>query len=148
MSNGYEEREREPIEQNPLVRQALAWEAATKAVHKPKVEVEDLGNGNATQTITIEFEWTAADLLKQAAATQQQRAVDYDKPGGERSVRAIVGAFNAITGRNLTETEGWLILLLLKAVRAFTNPKNAADSCVDMVSYAALLGECMLAKEG
>lgn len=83
----------------------------------------------------------AAEFLNRAAAHMEQRARTYDKPSGERSMPATVAAFNAITGRGLTEPEGWLLLMLLKAVRLQQRSTYHADSAEDLVAYAALVGE-------
>ena len=55
----------------------------------------------------------------------------------------IVAAFNALTGHNLTETDGWQFMLLLKLVRGRVTPGHA-DSALDGVAYAALAGESAL----
>lgn len=84
---------------------------------------------------------TAQDIMSAAAKHMTDRAAIYDKPEGERSMGATVEAFNAIAGRDLTEAEGWLLLGVLKYVRAFQRPGYHADSVEDAVSYAALMGE-------
>ncbi len=87
----------------------------------------------------------ALDILNTAAAHMQARAATYDKPEGERSMGKAVQAFNAITGRDLTEQEGWTLLAILKFVRFYQNPSVPhQDSLEDLVAYAALLGECAL----
>ena len=53
---------------------------------------------------------TAPELLSKASAIMAERGKQYDKPDGERSMGRAVGAFNCITGRDLTEAEGWLLL--------------------------------------
>lgn len=83
----------------------------------------------------------AADFLRKAAEHMADRARTYDKPTGERSMGRTVGAFNAITGKDLTETEGWMLLMLLKAVRLQQRASYHADSAEDLVAYAALVGE-------
>lgn len=83
----------------------------------------------------------AAEFLNRAAAHMEQRARTYDKPSGERSMASTVAAFNAVTGKGLTETEGWLLLMLLKTVRLQQRPTYHADSAEDLVAYAALVGE-------
>lgn len=55
----------------------------------------------------------------------------------------IIVAFNAITGRDLTEQEGWLIMLLLKQVRQWSTEQYHHDSALDSVAYAALLAESL-----
>lgn len=84
----------------------------------------------------------AAKILSQASELMAERGKQYDKPEGERSMAACVSAFNAITGRALTESEGWLIMALLKMVRQWQNPdKVHTDSLLDGVAYMALLAE-------
>lgn len=76
-----------------------------------------------------------------------KRADQYDRPEGERSVPAVVDAFNAIKGgdRMLSHADGWLFLTLLKLVRGQTAKGQAAtDSAEDAVAYAALFGEELL----
>ena len=83
----------------------------------------------------------AAELLGRAARHMHDRASTYDKPEGERSMGRAVQAFNAITGRDLTESEGWLLLQVLKDVRLFTRSEYHADSAEDCIAYAALKAE-------
>lgn len=83
----------------------------------------------------------ATDILNKAARHMTDRAATYDKPEGERSMGRAVEAFNAITGRDLSEAEGWLLLQVLKSVRLFTRPGYHADSAEDGVAYAALVAE-------
>lgn len=91
---------------------------------------------------------TAPDFLQSALQTLTRRGKDYDKPEGERSASAVAVAFNAITGRNLTEAEVWLVLQLVKDVRQWQNHERYhADSALDCVAYAALKAEA-LAKGG
>lgn len=91
---------------------------------------------------------SSVDLLNRASAIQQQRAKDYDQPGGERSMAATVTAFNAITRRAgpaaLSESEGFLLLQVLKDVRDRSTAKPHVDSLEDCVSYAALKAEARL----
>lgn len=84
---------------------------------------------------------TAQSILEAAAGHMQARAATYDKPEGERSMGKAVQAFNAITGRDLSEAEGWLLLAVLKNVRLFQRPGYHADSAEDAVAYGALLAE-------
>ena len=84
---------------------------------------------------------TATSILTAAAGHMQARADTYDKPGGERSMGTAVQAFNAISGRDLSESEGWLLLAVLKQVRLFQRPGYHADSAEDAAAYLALLGE-------
>jgi len=83
----------------------------------------------------------APELLQTAAAHMAARAKTYDAPQGERSMGKAVQAFNAITGRDLSEPEGWLLLQVLKDVRLFQRPGYHADSAEDCIAYAALKAE-------
>lgn len=84
----------------------------------------------------------AVGLLDAAAAAHmRQRAAVYDQPSGERSMARTVDAFNAITRLELTESQGWLFMELLKAVRDFTTVGGHADSQEDRIAYAALGAE-------
>lgn len=84
---------------------------------------------------------TAPGLMSKAIEHMRARASTYDQPEGERSMGKTVDAFNIITGRNLKESEGWLLLQLLKDVRLFQRPGYHADSAEDCIAYAALKAE-------
>ena len=87
----------------------------------------------------------APELLGKAAALMHERGKTYDEPEGERSMGKTVAAFNAITGRDLTESEGWLLMCVLKSVRAATRKEPHRDSLEDLIAYAALMAEARLA---
>ena len=83
---------------------------------------------------------TAADILTDAADTIRTRGEERDK-GSERSMKATVDAFNALTGQQLTETQGWQFMAVLKLARA--NGGNfKLDDYLDGAAYFALAGEC------
>lgn len=56
--------------------------------------------------------------------------------------RCVV-AFNALTGRDLTEAEGWLLLQLLKDARQWSGRRFHQDSAEDCIAYAALKAEAL-----
>lgn len=90
----------------------------------------------------------APELLKRAASLLEERAKQYDQAEGERSMGKAIEAFNVITGRQLREDEGWLLLQVLKDVRLYTNPdKYHRDSAEDCIAYAALKAESWGEKE-
>lgn len=91
---------------------------------------------------------TAPDMLAKAKQHMEDRAATYDSPTGERSMGKAVAAFNAITGRDMTEPEGWLLLQVLKDVRLFQRPGYHADSAEDCISYAALKAEAKAHERG
>lgn len=84
---------------------------------------------------------SATDFLHRAASIMEERGKQYDQPEGERSMGKCVSAFNTITGKNLTEAEGWLLLQILKDVRQWLRPGYHADSAEDCIAYAALKAE-------
>ena len=90
----------------------------------------------------------ASDFLRKAAAIMDERGKQYDQPDGERSMGKCVTAFNIITGRSLTEAEGWLLLQLLKDVRQWQRPGFHLDSAEDCVAYAALKAEAKQKETG
>lgn len=84
---------------------------------------------------------TATEILRTASETLGERGKQYDPAGKqERSMTAIVAAFNAIYPRTLlTVHMGWQFMSLVKMVRGATKPH--ADSALDQVAYAALAAE-------
>lgn len=90
----------------------------------------------------------AYSFLEVAVKEMKDRAAQRDKcdqntPGlaGERSMAATIRAFNALTGHNLTEAEGWEFMILLKLVRGRQGDFRM-DDYVDAAAYCGLLGEC------
>lgn len=84
---------------------------------------------------------TAPDILKRAAQHMEDRAAQRDQPGGERSMTRTVAAFNALTGHALSERDGWIFMVVLKAARACTTSTGIADDYEDLAAYAGLAGE-------
>jgi hypothetical protein len=103
-------------------------------------------NGNTAEHYdeppAIEYTRTAEQFLSQAADLLIERGKQYDKPSGERSMGSTVKAFNAITNKTLSESEGWLFMSILKRVRQFQGPYHK-DSAEDAVSYSALEAEAL-----
>jgi len=85
----------------------------------------------------------APQYLEEAKNLMIERGKIYDNSDKERSMEATVNAFNAITGKNLSESEGWEFMLILKQVRQFKNLKFHQDSAEDSVAYSALLAESL-----
>lgn len=84
---------------------------------------------------------TASDILHTAANTVKQRAASRDiEDTGERSMKRTVEAFNALTGHNLSERDGWLFMVVLKAARA-TAGSHQLDDYLDGAAYMALAAE-------
>lgn len=86
---------------------------------------------------------TAVDFLEAASDLLTERGKQYDSPKGERSMGKTITAFNAITGKNLTEAEGWLVLQLLKDVRQYTTKSYHRDSAEDSLAYCSLKCEAL-----
>jgi hypothetical protein len=93
----------------------------------------------------------AHSILCQAAHHLQNRAKEYDKPEGERSMGKTVAMFNILHGDTiaktgaLTETMGWQMQVLLKMVRSTTG-EFKADTHEDATAYSALAGESAAAE--
>lgn len=105
----------------------------------PPIEIRP---SNPCAFTPVEQPSTAPELLNRAAELLAERGKQYDKSGNERSAAKIVAAFNSITGRDLTPGEGWLFLMLLKAVRFYSNTETPhRDSLEDMIAYVALHAE-------
>ena len=84
----------------------------------------------------------STEFLQSAIDVQAERGKQYDKPTGERSMGATISAFNCITGYTLEESDGWMLLSLLKLVRQSQNPEQYHhDSALDFVAYASLYAE-------
>lgn len=88
---------------------------------------------------------SAPGLLSAAADHMLDRAKTYDQPSGERSMGKTVAAFNIITGRDLAESEGWLLLQILKDVRDRAKATPHKDSLEDGIAYSALKAEARMA---
>lgn len=90
----------------------------------------------------------AHEFLGRAQELMLERGKQYDKPEGERSMQRTVTAFEAVTGKRLTEAEGWLFMQILKDVRQWQNPATYhADSAEDGVAYSALKAEALAAHQ-
>jgi len=85
----------------------------------------------------------AQDILRRSAQHIEERAAARDQEGGERSMARTVAAFNAITGHQVSERDGWLFMAVLKAARACNTPAGIPDDYEDLAAYAALAGECV-----
>lgn len=90
---------------------------------------------------------TAPYLLEKAAEHMKDRGRQYDRPAGERSMGRAVSAFNIITGQDLSESEGWLLLQVLKDVRDRQRDFPHRDSLEDCIAYAALKAEARLSEK-
>lgn len=86
---------------------------------------------------------TAPEYLRRAAEIMDERGKQYDSPDGERSMGRCVTAFNALTGRDLTEAEGWLLQQLLKDARQWSGSGFHRDSAEDCTAYSALKAEAL-----
>lgn len=83
----------------------------------------------------------ALTIIDNGAKTLGDRGQLRDQPQGERSMAAVVRVWNALTGKDMTEAEGWEFMIALKLVRA-RQGKFHEDDYIDMVGYSGLLGEC------
>lgn len=128
------------------------WTAMVCCTEHKEITVSDLpcdtepSEHVLEESVTLEAtpavpEPKAAELLGRAARHMHDRASTYDAPEGERSMGKCVAAFNAVTGRDLRESEGWLMLALLKATRSEARSEPHQDSLEDLIAYSALYAE-------
>ena len=82
------------------------------------------------------IEWVFDD----AKDTIISRGNERDQPDGERTIPRCVTAFNAITGHELSNTDGWLFMEILKKCRSVQGAYKY-DDYRDGVGYAALRAE-------
>jgi hypothetical protein len=82
----------------------------------------------------------AVAILVDAADQIGDRADQRDCAGGERSMARTVATFNALTGHQLTEVDGWQFMQCLKLARSRAG-RHVRDDYVDNAAYAALAGE-------
>jgi len=108
---------------------------------KPEAYSYEALNSNFKKLVEQALEAaTATDILQEATECLTARAVERDREGGERSMKAAVEAFNSLTGHTLTEVDGWNLMLVLKLARSYGGCFKL-DDYVDAAAYAALAGE-------
>ena len=83
---------------------------------------------------------TAAEILQAGKDCLTNRASERDK-GSERSMARCVKAYNAMFDADMTATQGWQFMELLKMARS-VGGSFKEDDFVDGAAYAALAGEC------
>ncbi|WAI96147.1 HNH endonuclease [Vibrio phage vB_VhaP_PG11] len=81
----------------------------------------------------------ASAILHKGAECIGDRASERDTDS-ERSMSATVAAFNAMYGKDLTEEQGWMFMVFLKAARA-KGGDFRLDDYIDGSAYFALAGE-------
>ena len=82
----------------------------------------------------------AYEFLEKGVGHMKDRASQRDSEDGERSMKRCVEAFNALEGTDLTETQGWKFMVMLKMARSVSGDFTA-DDYEDMAAYAGLAGE-------
>jgi hypothetical protein len=87
-----------------------------------------------------ELDRTADYYLEAAASEMADRAASRDAVDGERSMARAVAAFNTLYGHELSETEGWQFMSILKKSRSARGAYREDDH-TDDVAYAALAAE-------
>jgi hypothetical protein len=82
---------------------------------------------------------TAPEFLRKALTAIENRASERDQ-AQERSMARTVDVFNALTDHALSEREGWMFMVCLKAARAQAG-RLQLDDYTDGGAYFALAGE-------
>ena len=125
---------------------SVVWSRHTRPEELPFIDDEPLQSLN-DQYAEIEkvrqSHRTASEIADSALKHIRERAETYDQPTGERSAAKTAKAFNAITGKDITESEVWLLLQLLKDVRQWSREDYHQDSAEDCIAYAALKAESL-----
>lgn len=85
---------------------------------------------------------SAPAILQEASRCIGDRASERDQES-ERSMARTVASFNAMYNLNLTEEQGWMFMVFLKAARAFGGSFKL-DDYVDGAAYFALAGEAAM----
>ena len=109
--------------------------------------IQDLKKSIINKELPAKTPRTAIGIADAALQHIKDRASTYDSPEGERSALKTAQAFNAITGKDLTEAEVFLLLQILKDVRQWQKGIPHQDSLEDCIAYAALKAEAK-EKEG
>lgn len=99
-------------------------------------------NIDAPSTKHVNPYQSATDLLQLAYEQIKDRASERDTEA-ERSMYSTVSAFNALYGTYLTEEQGWMFMVFLKAARA-QGGNIRIDDYVDGSAYFALAGEAAI----
>ena len=124
----------------------IIWQRAQHPEELPLIDDEPLQSLN-DQYAEIEkvrqSHRTASEIADSALKHIRERAETYDQPTGERSAAKTAKAFNAITGKDIAESEVWLLLQLLKDVRQWSREDYHQDSAEDCIAYAALKAESL-----
>lgn len=108
---------------------------------QPEMYVTDEEEEEEWERMEEKQEVSAGDILRAGLKHMDDRASTYDKPEGERSMKATVDAFNAVTdGKMDTEEKGWLFMVLLKCVRS-QQGNFKLDNYEDGAAYFGLMGE-------
>lgn len=91
-------------------------------------------------------EVNAESALDDVITIMKDRAKQYDNPKGERSMDKVVEAFNIITGHQLSTSDGYMLMSLLKLVRSqnSSRPDALVDSVKDNIAYGALYAETLV----
>ena len=84
--------------------------------------------------------FTAKTLMDEAAATLDERGLDYGHPAV--NIRRIADLWASYFGREIDPLDVCLCMALVKISRIVETPNR--DSFVDLVSYAALAGESVI----
>lgn len=118
--------------------------AITMTNEEFKARILDAFKGSIASDSTVPQ--SAQSFLSRAAELLTERGKQYDT-GNERSGPKVAAAFNAITGKDLTAAEVYLLLQIVKDVRQWQKPEYHPDSAEDSVSYAALKAEALAARQ-
>lgn len=127
-----------PQEHDGSVISDHAWTIAFDRVNTPQPTTDQ--RVTAARFDTAAGRIPAHEFLEKGVGHMKDRARQRDAEDGERSMKRCVEAFNALEGTNLTETQGWRFMVMLKMARSVSGDFTA-DDFEDMAAYAGLAGE-------
>ena len=130
--------------ENLEINYSILWQRHTHPEELPFIDDEPSINDQYAEIEKVrQSHRTASEIADSALKHIRERAETYDQPTGERSAAKTAKAFNAITGKDITESEVWLLLQLLKDVRQWSREDYHQDSAEDCIAYAALKAESL-----
>lgn len=87
-----------------------------------------------------------AESLLETASTVVRDRVCVRDADGQRTMRKTVIAFNTLHGTDLTESQGWQFMEILKIARS-SQGEFCIDDYLDGAGYAALAGEAAASED-
>lgn len=105
-------------------------------LHELTSAIKNGRNGARSATPAV----SANNFLTDVSDIINQRGKSRDREQGERAMSRTIDIFNAISGLNLTERQGYEFMIALKLARSQQGEFNL-DDYSDLAGYTALIAE-------